>query len=110
MHGLGQLASVFIGYFKTIATPTRLIVAPEALSRHYIPQSGSSGTKDARIGATWMTREDRDNEIADYVEYLDAVWRETAAELAADRVRQAGQADRDEESDEQQFLDVEQRA
>ena len=82
LHGLGQLASVFIGYFKSIATPSRLIVAPEALSRHYIPQSGSSGTKNAKIGATWMTREDRDNEIADYVEYLDAVWSDTAADAS----------------------------
>jgi predicted esterase len=76
LHGLGQLASVFITYFKSIATPTRLIVAPEALSRHYL--DGGSGSGDAKIGATWMTREDRDNEIADYVEFIDSVWRETA--------------------------------
>lgn len=79
LHGLGQLASVFITYFKTIATPTRLIVAPEALSRHYVMQGDSGRTRDAKVGATWMTREDRDNEIADYVEYLDSVWRATAA-------------------------------
>jgi predicted esterase len=79
LHGLGQLASVFISYFKTIATPTRLIVAPEALSRHYVMSGDSGRTKDAKVGATWMTREDRDNEIADYVEYLDAIWRATAA-------------------------------
>ena len=29
-----------------------------------------------------MTREDRDNEIADYVEYLDAVWSDTAADAS----------------------------
>jgi predicted esterase len=78
LHGLGQLASVFITFFKSIATPTRLIVAPEALSRHYL-DGGSGQTKDPKIGATWMTREDRNNEIADYVEYLDNVWRETAS-------------------------------
>jgi predicted esterase len=78
LHGLGQLASVFMTFFKTIATPTRLIVAPEALSRHYL-DGGSGQTKDPKIGATWMTREDRDNEIADYVEYLDNIWRETAS-------------------------------
>lgn len=77
LHGLGQLASVFMTYFRSIATPSRLIVAPEALNRHYIMESGSR-SNDAKIGATWMTREDRENEIADYVDYLDNVWRETS--------------------------------
>jgi predicted esterase len=79
LHGLGQLASVFITYFKSIATPTRLVVAPEALNRYYVTPGASGRTKDATVGATWMTREDRDHEIADYVDFLDAVWRETAA-------------------------------
>jgi predicted esterase len=78
LHGLGQLASVFMTYFRSIATPSRLIVAPEALNRHYIMESGSR-SKDAKIGATWMTREDRENEIADYVDFLDNVWHETSA-------------------------------
>lgn len=87
LHGLGQLASEFIAFFKTLATPTRLIVAPEALNRHYM--DGTSGrTKDQKIGATWMTREDRNNEIADYVEYLDNVWRQAAG--SASRVTVLG--------------------
>ena len=77
LHGLGQLASVFMTYFRSIATPSRLVVAPEALNRHYIMESGTR-SKDAKIGATWMTREDRENEIADYVDFLDNVWRETS--------------------------------
>jgi len=76
LHGLGQLASVFITYFQSIDTPDRLIVAPEALNRHYIMPEGGGRSKDAKVGATWMTRQDRENEIADYVDYLDAVWRE----------------------------------
>ena len=79
LHGLGQLASVFIKYFQSIATPGRLIVAPEALNRHYVMEGASGRTKDAKVGATWMTREDRENEIADYVDFLDNVWRETSA-------------------------------
>ena len=78
LHGLGQLAGTFITFFRSIATPGRLVVAPEALNRHYlIPYGGR--TSDAKIGATWMTRLDREADIADYVDYLDAVWRETAA-------------------------------
>ena len=75
LHGLGQLASVFITYFQSIESRSRLIVAPEALNRHYIMEPGGRSS-DARVGATWMTRQDREAEIADYVEYLDKVWRE----------------------------------
>lgn len=79
LHGHGQLASVFINYFKSIATPGRLIVAPEALNHYYVEPGASGRTKDATLGATWMTRLDRENDIADYVDFLDAVWGETAA-------------------------------
>lgn len=79
LHGHGQLASVFMTYFKSIDAPSRLIVAPEALNRYYVEPGTSGRTKDAKVGTTWMTRMDRENEIADYVDFLDAVWRETAA-------------------------------
>jgi predicted esterase len=82
LHGLGQLASVFITYFESIATPERLIVAPEALNRYYIMPSPSGRTADARVGTTWMTRMDRENEIADYVDFLDAVYMESAVKAA----------------------------
>lgn len=78
LHGQGQRASVFLKYFESIATPGRLIVAPEALNRHYIAPGASGKAADAEVGTTWMTRMDRENEIADYVDFLDAVWRETA--------------------------------
>jgi dienelactone hydrolase len=79
LHGLGQLASVFITYFNSIASPGRLIVAPEALNRYYVTPGASGRTKDAKVGTTWMTRMDRENEIADYVDFLDVVYRETAS-------------------------------
>ena len=82
LHGHGQLAAEFINFFKSIATPERLIVAPEALNRYYVEPGTSGRTKDAKVGATWMTRLDRENEIADYVDFLDAVWGETAAGAA----------------------------
>lgn len=88
LHGLGQLASVFITYFEVIATPGRLVVAPEALNRYYVARGPSGGTKDAQVGATWMTREDRENEIADQADFLDGVWREVAS--GASRVTLVG--------------------
>ena len=69
-HGYAQLASRFLRHFDPIANEGRLIVAPEALSRCYLDTKGVHGP-EARIGATWMTREDRLAEIADHVRYLD---------------------------------------
>ncbi len=70
-HGYRQLAARFIQRFDGIAGDHRVVVAPEALSRFYIdPPSGRHGA-ESRIGASWMTRADRTNEIRDYVRYLD---------------------------------------
>jgi predicted esterase len=71
-HGYGQLAGRFLRQFVSLDDGTRLIVAPEGLSRFYldaIPQRRTDPSP--RVGATWMTREDREAEIADYVEYLE---------------------------------------
>ena len=68
-HGYGQLAGRFLRHFTALAAPARLVVAPEGLSRFYLSESAA----ERRVGATWMTREDRLAEIDDYVRYLDAV-------------------------------------
>jgi predicted esterase len=73
VHGFGQLAAPFGLDFAEIAAPDRLIVLPEALNRFYVEPGTAGSRADARVGATWMTREDRENEIADYVEFLDRV-------------------------------------
>src|SRR5262245_55556445 len=72
LHGYGQLASRFGRHFDRLAGPARLIVAPEGLSRFYVGD-GAGRVADRRVGASWMTREDRLAEIGDYVAYLDAV-------------------------------------
>jgi dienelactone hydrolase len=65
LHGYGQLASFFLRNFEPLAGEGSLVVAPEGLSRYYLdPQYG-------RVGASWMTKEDRQSEIDDYVAYLD---------------------------------------
>ncbi len=73
-HGYGQLASEFVNEFECIDAPHRLVVVPEALSRFYLAEPGGFHGPDSKIGATWMTREDRDAEIADYVSYLDDLY------------------------------------
>jgi predicted esterase len=72
-HGYGQLASYFIRHFTPLDDGTRRIVAPEALSRFYLARPRAGGRADERIGATWMTREMRQEEIDDYVRYLERV-------------------------------------
>src|SRR5467141_3346918 len=69
-HGYGQLASRFLERFRVVAAERRCIVAPEGLSRFYLTESPT----ERRVGASWMTREDRLHEIDDYVHYLDAVY------------------------------------
>jgi predicted esterase len=72
VHGYGQLAADFIRPFEALNDGSRLIVAPEALNRFYLVAVDVPAA-ERPVGATWMTREDRENEIADYVAYLDAL-------------------------------------
>jgi dienelactone hydrolase len=99
-HGYSQLAERFLRQCAQLDDGGRLVVAPEALSRFYLhedePRAAAGPGTDAphpgapraraprpsgavalagRVGATWMTREDRLSEIADYVAYLDALAR-----------------------------------
>jgi len=71
-HGYGQLASRFLERFRPIEAERRCILAPEGLSRFYLTESPT----ERRVGASWMTREDRLHEIDDYVRFLDGVYAE----------------------------------
>lgn len=73
-HGYGQLAARFLERFRPIERNGRLIVAPEGLSRFYLTDSPA----ERRVGASWMTREDRLHEISDYIAFLDAVHHKVA--------------------------------
>src|SRR6266550_6790366 len=80
-HGYGQLAADFIKEFEIIAHPTRVIVAPEALSRYYAANEPGFHSSESKVLASWMTREDREAEIDDYVAYLDAVHDEIISQV-----------------------------
>jgi len=66
-HGYGQLAKYFIKKFDVLNDGSHLIVAPEGLSRFYL--EGFSG----KVGATWMTREERETDIQNYLTYLETL-------------------------------------
>lgn len=84
LHGFGQLARQFIEEFAPAVRPGRVIVAPEALNHFYTDHRGK------QVGASWMTSEDREAEIGDYVEYLDAMSQRFLSGLAAPRVEVHG--------------------
>ena len=65
LHGYGYLGEYFIKYFEDLASDTCCVIAPEGLNKFY--KDGMGGD----VGASWMTKSDRLNEIEDYVNYLD---------------------------------------
>jgi predicted esterase len=68
LHGFAQNAKDFIKQFEPLNDGSTFIVAPEGLNRFYLKGPGGD------VGVTWMTKEDRLNEIKDYVNYLDTLY------------------------------------
>ena len=76
LHGYGQLVPYFIRHFAPLDDGNRFIVAPEGLSRFYLERTSWQSAGQARVGATWMTREAREADIADNVAYLDRLYQQ----------------------------------
>lgn len=72
LHGYGQLAAAFAAETTWPAAPHRAFVFPEALQRFYDGQADRPHA-DAPVVASWMTREARDDDIADNLGYLDTL-------------------------------------
>lgn len=68
LHGFGYDVKEFLAQFEPLMTEEMFFIAPEALNRFYLKGAGG------KVGATWMTKEDRLNEIKDYIHYLDDVY------------------------------------
>jgi predicted esterase len=64
LHGYGQLAEYFVRKFSSLGEGY-FIVAPEGMHRFYL--NGTSG----RVGASWMTKEAREVDIADNLHWLN---------------------------------------
>ena len=86
-HGHGQLAARFLSRFIALEREDRLFVAPEGLSRYYLGAQNAVHRPDSPVGATWMTREDRDAEIEDQINYLDRVHDEIFSRVDRKAVR-----------------------
>lgn len=77
-HGYGQLAKTFIRRFEVLNTDEDFVLAPEGLSRFY--WGGFTGN----VVASWMTREDRLDEINDYCNYLQTLYDHYLPQMPSD--------------------------
>lgn len=75
LHGYGQKADEFITYFEPLVDDRTMIVAPEALNHFY--KKGFSG----EIGSSWMTSLERENEIKDYLIFLNNIFGKVTSNL-----------------------------
>jgi predicted esterase len=83
LHGYGQLSRFFIRKFQSIKDDF-LIVAPEGMHRFYL--EGSSG----RVGASWMTKEAREHDISDNIEWLNELHRSLVNERKIEKYHVLG--------------------
>lgn len=77
-HGYGQQAKKLIHKFKEVELKDTYVMAPQGLSSFY--WKGFTGD----VGSSWMTRENRLDEIADYSNYLSTLYAQTTALLPDD--------------------------
>ncbi len=83
LHGYAMLARSFGRLLAPLAeTPGSLVVIPEALNRFYL-ETERNGRHGDLVGATWLTREDREHDLADALQYLDLLHAAFQAELPA---------------------------
>jgi len=76
LHGYGQLSKFFISKFNILANAGVHVVAPEGLSKFYLEDiTTRANTGNNRVGATWMTRENRLTDIENYLTYLSSVYK-----------------------------------
>ncbi len=82
LHGYGQLAQYFIRKFASLEQRDICVIAPEGLSKFYLDQLENTGRKSTRVGATWMTKENRLVDIDNYLTFLNSVYsREVTREI-----------------------------
>lgn len=75
LHGYGQLAQYFARKFNALVDHGICVIAPEGLSHYYLEDASTRGkTGNTRVGASWMTKENRLIDIENYLTYLDSVF------------------------------------
>src|SRR5690349_23066438 len=75
LHGYGQLAQYFIRNFAILEKHNICVIAPEGLSKFYTEDIQSRiQAGNNRVGSSWMTRENREMDIENNLNYLNALY------------------------------------
>ena len=74
LHGYGQLAPYFIRKFDKLKEHSVYVIAPEGLSHFYTEPLQTTGRNSDRVGASWMTKENRLVDIENYLTYLNTLY------------------------------------
>jgi predicted esterase len=74
-HGYAMLSEFFIKKFEVLNDGETLVIAPEALNRFYITENFS------RVGASWMTKEDRENDITENNRYIESLYQNIVSQI-----------------------------
>ena len=74
-HGYAMLSEFFIKKFEILNDGETLIIAPEALNRFYITEDFS------RVGASWMTKLERENDIIENNQYIESLFQKVAKDI-----------------------------
>jgi len=81
LHGYGMLSEYFVKKFECIINETTLVIAPEATNRFYLRNNYT------RVGASWMTKLDREQEISDNILFLDKLFSIIKKEIGHDNFK-----------------------
>ena len=81
LHGYAMLSEFFIKKFEKLDNGKTLIIAPEGLNRFYIGESYK------RVGASWMTKEERESDIEENSNYLNALIGNVFREIGHENVQ-----------------------
>tara|TARA_B100001027_G_scaffold47261_1_gene31030 strand:- start:610 stop:1257 length:648 start_codon:yes stop_codon:yes gene_type:complete len=81
LHGYGMLSEFFIKKFDCIINDTTLVIAPEATNRFYLSNNYN------RVGASWMTKLDRNEEIRDNILFLNKLFSIIKKEIGHDNFK-----------------------
>jgi predicted esterase len=75
-HGIGFLSRYFLRYFNHLDPVENYIVAPQAPSLYYLD------AQYRNVGASWLTREQTERNMANLLNYLDALYMEESLDEA----------------------------
>ena len=66
-HGIGYLSRYFLKYFNTLDSEENYFIAPQAPSKYYLNNAYR------HVGASWLTKEDTQQETENLMQYMEAV-------------------------------------